>query len=62
MMKICKGVIIKDFYEERKNLLEDETFCIRHFGVETIEKIRTAGTSEKILNMVHLHTSCKNYK
>lgn len=46
MMKLFEEAIIEDFYEERENLLEDET--------EITEKIRTADAHEKILDMVHL--------
>lgn len=53
MMKLFEDRIIKDFYEERTILLEDETYCIRMYGEETTEKIRTADTCEKILDMVH---------
>lgn len=53
MMELFENAIIKDFYEERKNLLEDEEYCISEFGAEITEKIRTAGTNEKILDMVH---------
>lgn len=53
MMELFEERIVEDFYEERENLLEDETFCIEEFGEEITEKIRTANTSEKILDMVH---------
>lgn len=53
MMKLFEESIIEDFYEEKENLLENETFCIAEFGEEITEKIRMADTHEKILDMVH---------
>ena len=45
MMKLFEEAIIKDFYEERDNLLEDEAYCISEFGAEITEKIQMAETN-----------------
>lgn len=53
MMKLFENEIIKDFYEKRTILLEDETYCNSQFGVEITEKIQKAETHEQILDMIH---------
>lgn len=54
VMKRFEEEIIEDFYEVRENFLEDEEWSVREFGEEITEKIRTADTREKILDLVHL--------
>ena len=53
MMRLFEDEIIKDFYEQREILLENETYFVREYEIETTEKIRTADTREKILDMIH---------
>ena len=53
MMELFENVIVQDFYEKRTILLEDEAYCIRQFGAEITEKIRTAENCKQILDMIH---------
>ena len=53
MMRLFEDEINKDFYEQREILLENETYFVREYEIETTEKIRTADTREKILDMIH---------
>ena len=45
--------IIEDFIEMRKNIFDNDRYREKNFEVETIEKIRTADTPEKIFDMIH---------
>ena len=53
IMGLFKERIIEDFMEIREDLIEDELYCIKHFGVEATKKIRIADTPEKIFDMIH---------
>ena len=54
MMELFEQKIIKDFYEKRIDLMEDEAYCNEQFGVEVTKKIQSATNSEQILDMIHL--------
>jgi len=54
MAGIFSEAIIEDFNEARQSMFEtDNGYRKNHFDVETIEKIKTADTPEKIFDMIH---------
>ena len=53
MAEIFGEGIIEDFVETKEIMFDSDRYREKYFEVETIEKIRTADTPEKIFDMIH---------
>ncbi len=53
MIELFDKKIIKDFIEVKDIIFDNDRYREKYFEVETIEKIRTADTPEKIFDMIH---------